>query len=261
MYGPFRFVAYAKIARRGTMVARSPRIIAFENLPFATVKSQEGAAKVGVAAETVVRNRALQTEWYGEPLGDRVRRLLDRLGLSQSALAGVLGLSAPMLSQLMSGQRAKISNPAVLHRLLAAEELAADPGFDAMAAAEVRERLKAIGAESAATTSGLRAATSGRVPVGGTTQAGGTAQAGGTTRDGGAAQGVAGGAPVHAEQPARLVQALLREVASAAEIEAAAALIGDRFPDLAELLRVYGNGRTSEAEAHYARIIRDARGH
>jgi hypothetical protein len=63
------------------------------------------------------------------------------------------------------------------------------------------------------------------------------------------------------EQPARLVQALLREVASAAEIEAAAALIGDRFPDLAELLRVYGNGRTSEAEAHYARIIRDARGY
>ncbi|HEU5032041.1 MAG TPA: helix-turn-helix transcriptional regulator [Spirillospora sp.] len=218
---------------------------------------------MGVAAETVVRNRALQTEWYGEPLGDRVRRLLDRLGLSQSALAGVLGLSAPMLSQLMSGQRAKISNPAVLHRLLAAEELAADPGFDAMAAAEVRERLKAIGAASAATTSGLRAATSGRVPAGAAAPAGGAVQGGGGAQGGGVVQGggVADGAPVHAEQPARLVQALLREVASAAEIEAAAALIGDRFPDLAELLRVYGNGRTSEAEAHYARIIRDARGH
>ncbi|GAA0273476.1 DNA-binding protein [Actinomadura nitritigenes] len=208
---------------------------------------------MGVAAETVVRNRALQTEWYGEPLGDRVRRLLDRLGLSQSALAGVLGLSAPMLSQLMSAQRAKISNPAVLHRLLAAEELAADPGFGALGAAEVKERLEAIGAESAATTSGLRVAASGRVPVG----------ASADRPSDGAPQGagVADGAPVHAEQPARLVQALLREVASAAEIEAAAALIGDRFPDLAELLRVYGNGRTSEAEAHYARIIRDARGH
>ncbi|MGI5326373.1 hypothetical protein [Actinomadura nitritigenes] len=203
---------------------------------------------MGVAAETVVRNRALQTEWYGEPLGDRVRRLLDRLGLSQSALAGVLGLSAPMLSQLMSAQRAKISNPAVLHRLLAAEELAADPGFGALGPAEVRERLKAISAESAATTSGLRAATSGHVPAG---AAEGAPQG----------AGVADGAPVHAEQPARLVQALLREVASAAEIESAAALIGDRFPDLAELLRVYGNGRTSEAEAHYARIIRDARGY
>ncbi|MER6809222.1 helix-turn-helix domain-containing protein [Spirillospora sp. NPDC000708] len=205
---------------------------------------------MGVAAETVVRNRALQTEWYGEPLGDRVRRLLDRLGLSQSALAGVLGLSAPMLSQLMSAQRAKISNPAVLHRLLAAEELAADPGFGALGPAEVKERLKAISAESAATTSGLRAATSGHVPAG-------AAPAEGAPQG----PGVADGAPVHVEQPARLVQALLREVASAAEIEAAAALIGDRFPDLAELLRVYGNGRTSEAEAHYARIIRDARGY
>ncbi|MWA00613.1 XRE family transcriptional regulator [Actinomadura sp. LD22] len=217
---------------------------------------------MGVAAETVDRNRALQTEWYGEPLGDRVRRLLDRLGLSQSALAGVLGLSAPMLSQLMSAQRAKISNPAVLHRLLAVEELAAGPGFDAMAAAEVKERLAAISAEQAATTSGLRAAPSGRVPAGGAApdgrDAAGAAGAGGGAAPGG---GVADGAPVHAERPARLVQALLREVASAAEIEAAAALIGDRFPDLAELLRVYGNGRTSEAEAHYARIIRNARGH
>ncbi|MBO2458847.1 helix-turn-helix domain-containing protein [Actinomadura violacea] len=223
---------------------------------------------MGVAAETVVRNRVLQTEWYGEPLGDRVRRLLARLDLSQSALAGVLGLSAPMLSQLMSAQRAKISNPAVLHRLLAAEELAADPGFRSMPAAEVKERLAAIGAETAATTSGLRLADSGRAAGGRPSD--GAAQGGpphGDLAQGGAAQGsaaqggVADGAPVHAEQPARVVQSLLREVASAADIEAAAGLIGDRFPDLAELLRVYGNGRTSEAEAHYARVVRGARGY
>ncbi|GAA2159398.1 helix-turn-helix domain-containing protein [Actinomadura napierensis] len=207
---------------------------------------------MGVAAETVVRNRALQTEWYGEPLGERVRRLLDRLGLSQSGLAGVLGLSAPMLSQLMSAQRAKISNPAVLHRLLAVEELAADPGFEAMAAGEVKERLREIGAEPAATTAGLRAATSGRIPVGG---------ASGEPVADGAARRAADGAPVPPEAAARLVQALLREVASAAEIEAAAALIGDRFPELADLLRVYGNGRTSEAAAHYARTAGNARGY
>ncbi|MDL4819642.1 helix-turn-helix domain-containing protein [Actinomadura opuntiae] len=205
---------------------------------------------MGVAAETVVRNRALQAEWYGEPLGERVRRLLDRLGLSQSGLAGVLGLSAPMLSQLMSGQRAKISNPAVLHRLLAVEELAADPGFEAMAAAEVEERLREIGAESPATTAGLRAATSGRVPVGGP-----------SAGPPGEARRPADGAPVPPEAAARLVQALLREVASAAEIEAAAALIGDRFPELADLLRVYGTGRTSEAAAHYARIAGNVRGY
>jgi transcriptional regulator with XRE-family HTH domain len=176
---------------------------------------------VGVAEDTVARNRALQAEWYGEPLGERFRRLLDRLGLSQSGLAGVLGLSAPMLSQLMSGQRAKISNPSVLHRLVAVEELAADPGLDALSSADVKERLSRIRGESATTTSGTRV-TSERVPPG---------------------------------SPARALQSLLRTVASAKEIEGAARLIDVYYPELAEVLRVYGNGRTSEAEAHLARIL------
>ncbi|TDD67337.1 helix-turn-helix domain-containing protein [Actinomadura rubrisoli] len=198
---------------------------------------------MSVAEGTVVRNRALQTEWYGEPLGDRVRRLLDRLGLSQSGLANVLGLSAPMLSQLMSGQRAKISNPAVLHRLLAVEEFAADPAFDGLTAAGVKERLREISAESAAATTGLRAATSDRVA------------AGRARRDRAPDGRMEDDRRVASESAARLVQALLREVASAAEIDDAAALIDERFPELAELLRVYGNGRTSEAEAHFARTI------
>ncbi|MFB4310689.1 DNA-binding protein [Actinomadura sp. GTD37] len=199
---------------------------------------------MSVAEDTVARNRALQTEWYGEPLGDRVRPLLDRLGLSQSGLAGVLGLSAPMLSQLMSGQRAKISNPAVLHRLMAVEDLVADPAFGALPAAEVKERLAEIRGETAATTSGLRMAASERAP--------GAGRATGRTDTGRSLP--PDGRPPEAE-PARLVQALLREVASAAEIDDAAALIADRFPDLAEVLRVYGTGRTSEAEAHFARTV------
>jgi len=196
---------------------------------------------VSVAEDTIARNRALQAEWYGEPLGDRVRPLLGRLGMSQSGLAGVLGLSAPMLSQLMSGQRAKISNPAVLHRLMAVEDLVAGPGFDALTAAGLQARLEEIKGETAATTSGMRGAVSGRVPTG-------PVPAGPE----GAAERAAGRA---AAEPARLVQALLREVASAAEIEAAAGLVADRFPDLAEVLRVYGTGRTSEAEAHFARTV------
>jgi transcriptional regulator with XRE-family HTH domain len=176
---------------------------------------------VAVADDVVTRNRALQTEWYGEPLGDRVRRLLDRLGLSQSGLAGVLGLSPPMLSQLMSGQRAKISNPSVLHRLVAAEELAADPGFPALSSGEVRQRLERIRGETAATSSGTRVPVE-RVPPG---------------------------------SPARALQALLRTVASAKEIEGAAEMIDVYYPELAEVLRVYGNGRTSEAEAHLARTL------
>ncbi|MGW5412816.1 hypothetical protein [Actinomadura geliboluensis] len=195
----------------------------------------KGVDGVSVAEDTVARNRALQIEWYGEPLGDRVRPLLDRLGLSQSGLAGVLGLSAPMLSQLMSAQRAKISNPAVLHRLMAVEEFVADPAFGELPPAAVKARLEEIRGEAAPTTSGLRMAADGApgepAPKDARAQERGTAE------------------------PARLVQALLREVASAAEIDAAADLIADRFPELAEVLRVYGTGRTSEAEAHFARTV------
>ncbi|MEU8801521.1 hypothetical protein [Spirillospora sp. NPDC048819] len=217
--------------------------------------------RLAVAEDTVVRNRALQTEWYGEPLGERVRPLLDRLALSQSGLAGVLGLSAPMLSQLMSGQRAKISNPAVLHRLMAVEELVAGPAFDAMTAAEIKERLEEIRGESAATTTGLRVTTPERVPSG--RASGEHPRAGNHSRDSGehpratgerAVGDQAAGARGPAES-ARLVQTVLREVASAAEIEAAAALIAERYPDLAEVLRVYGTGRASEAEAHFIRTI------
>jgi len=216
---------------------------------------------VSAAEDTVTRNRTLQTEWYGEPLGDRVRRLLDRLGLSQSGLAGVLGLSAPMLSQLMSGQRAKISNPVVLYRLLAVEELAADSAFDGLPAAEIKERLRQISTESAAATTGARLATtehatSGR-PSSSAGQSGrpqGPVHAGRLDGDRVPIERAADGR-TSSETAARLVQALLREVASAAEIEVAAGLVADRFPELAEVLRVYGTGRTSEAEAHFARTV------
>ncbi|MFA1545080.1 DNA-binding protein [Actinomadura chokoriensis] len=207
---------------------------------------------MSVAEDAVARNRALQVEWYGEPLGDRVRPLLDRLGLSQSGLAGVLGLSAPMLSQLMSGHRAKISNPAVLHRLMAVEDLVADPAFGTLEAAEVKARLEEIRGETAATTSGLRMAASERAPAagrGGEPGAGRALPSDERPRPSGAL------AERPEAEPARLVQALLREVASAAEIDAAADLIADRYPELAEVLRVYGTGRTSEAEAHFARTV------
>ena len=72
--------------------------------------------------EATARARELQRNWYGEPLGALFRKLIDDLGLNQARLAGVLGLSAPMLSQLMSGQRAKIGNPAVVQRVQALQE-------------------------------------------------------------------------------------------------------------------------------------------
>jgi transcriptional regulator with XRE-family HTH domain len=63
------------------------------------------------------RNVARQREIYGEPLGDRIRRMQTVLGVSQARLADGLGLSTAMLSQLVSARRVKIGDPAVLARM------------------------------------------------------------------------------------------------------------------------------------------------
>lgn len=63
-------------------------------------------------------NRERQRQLYGAPLGDRVRRLTTGLGISQARLARTLGISPAMLSQLVSGRRVKIGDPAVLARLM-----------------------------------------------------------------------------------------------------------------------------------------------
>lgn len=67
-----------------------------------------------------------QVEIYGESWSDRLTRLLRGYGLSQARLGAVIGLSAPMVSQLMTGHRVKISNPAVYGRIVRLEEFLAD---------------------------------------------------------------------------------------------------------------------------------------
>ncbi len=69
--------------------------------------------------------RELQRELYGQPLGELVHQLTAALRITQGRLAGVLGMSAPMLSQLASGQRVKFGNPAVVGRLQGLIDLAA----------------------------------------------------------------------------------------------------------------------------------------
>jgi transcriptional regulator with XRE-family HTH domain len=93
---------------------------------------------------TVMRNLALQREWYGEPLGDRVRRLVVAFDVSQAQLAEVLGLSAPMLSQLMSGRRAKIGNPAVLVRMVMLERRVLTPEVASGDPAAIRAALEQV---------------------------------------------------------------------------------------------------------------------
>jgi transcriptional regulator with XRE-family HTH domain len=81
-------------------------------------ESSAEAAEQPDARSVFARNRARQRELYGEPLGDRIRRLQAALGVSQARLADGLGLSTAMLSQLVSARRVKIGDPAVLARLL-----------------------------------------------------------------------------------------------------------------------------------------------
>ena len=87
-------------------------------------------------------NVARQRDLYGEPLADISARLMSALGLNQGGLAKVLGLSAPMLSQLLSAQRVKIGNPVVLHRLQELSSLA--DVAQGLPAADLARRLEAI---------------------------------------------------------------------------------------------------------------------
>jgi transcriptional regulator with XRE-family HTH domain len=163
----------------------------------------------------------LQRGWYGEPLGDLFRRVIGDLGLNQVRLAGVLGLSAPMLSQLMSGQRAKIGNPAVVQRLQALQELAFEVAEGDTGAMEAAARMDEI-----------REST-------GTSVLGATHSSSAT------------GTSAPPRQVVRGIQTVLRAVASAGEIEGAAHALARAYPQLAEFLRVYGGGRTSDAVAHF----------
>ncbi len=100
----------------------------------------------------VARTLEQQRDWYGAPLGEVFEGLCGSLGVSQAALARLLGLSPAMVSQLRNGQRAKIANPAAAHRLSRLMDLVAqvDAGTvsagDALSQAEVsREDTTAFG--------------------------------------------------------------------------------------------------------------------
>ncbi|MFF2780448.1 helix-turn-helix domain-containing protein [Streptomyces sp. NPDC058052] len=172
--------------------------------------------------EATARARELQRSWYGEPLGALFRRLIDDLGLNQARLAAVLGLSAPMLSQLMSGQRAKIGNPAVVQRVQALQELAVQVADGSVSAAEATDRMDEIKKSQGGS---VLTATSGQATNG-------------------------SGAPT-VRRVVREIQSLLRSVAAAGDIIDAADSLAPHHPELAEFLRVYGAGRTADAVAHY----------
>ncbi|MER5736194.1 MULTISPECIES: DNA-binding protein [unclassified Streptomyces] len=172
--------------------------------------------------EATARARELQRSWYGEPLGALFRRLIDDLGLNQARLAAVLGLSAPMLSQLMSGQRAKIGNPAVVQRVQALQELAVQVADGSVSAAEATDRMDEIKKSQ-----------------------------GGSVLTGTNGQATSGSGAPTVRRVVREIQSLLRSVAAAGDIIDAADSLAPAHPELAEFLRVYGAGRTADAVAHY----------
>ncbi len=168
--------------------------------------------------EQIARNRSQQALLYGAPLGDVFGRLVATLRLNQSRLSEILGVSKPMLSQLMSAQRVKIGNPAVLQRMLELEELAGEVDRAGMDSAELDGRLREV------------AATSGTLSR--------TSQA---------------GVRLEPNNAVAAVQSLLRATASAEELLSASRQLEAKHPSIAELLRVYGTSRTDEAVAHYRR--------
>ncbi|NYI05391.1 helix-turn-helix domain-containing protein [Allostreptomyces psammosilenae] len=192
------------------------------------------------------RARQLQRAWYGEPLGDLFRRLLADLDLNQSRLAGVLGLSAPMLSQLMHGRRTKIGNPVAVRRLDALRELDARLRAGEIDAAGAAARVAEIQAGGNASGGGFGV---------GNPQHGGAHAADATS--GGATAAAAGeaaarpGPPTAVPVVVREIQSLLHTICPPEEISRAAGELADDNPDLAEFLRIYGTGSAEEAVRHY----------
>ncbi|TCC46387.1 DNA-binding protein [Kribbella capetownensis] len=211
-------------------------------------------------------NLQQQIELYGETLGEVVRRVAPPLGLTQSALAQVIGLSAPMLSQLMSAQRVKIGNPAVMSRLRAVSELADLAIANELGPNDIPDTLDRIrastGAYTDATTTRLRSpgplagGTMGSTPSFATPPGLGAEAPTGQPWPSGAAPTNAPlstppSTPPTPRAVVREIQDLFRAVASAEEIQLAADAAAAESPAIAELLLAYGTGRTADAVAHY----------
>lgn len=171
------------------------------------------------------QNRRTQADLYGQDLRSLFGRLIEALGLTQARLAATIGVSAPMLSQLMSAHRVKIGNPATVQRIHELASLADDVESGRVARGDLVIRLKEVRTSTAILTR--------------------------STVDSVAPDGPADAVPAAAVVAA--VRDLLRAVASGRELEEVADAIAGAHPGLAEFIRVYGVGRRGEALAHYGR--------
>lgn len=158
----------------------------------------------------VAQVRAKQSELYGAPLNEVLRRCSAALGLNQAQMAKLLGISAPMLSQLINGHRIKVANPTAAARLVALVQAA-----DAVSSGEitVAQAVAAVGEADA--TESFTATTAIRPK----------------------------------RHLAADIQDVFRATAAAGDFIGAANAIRDEHPDVAELLVVYGAERADTAAA------------
>ena len=164
--------------------------------------------------------RRVQSELYGAPLSESIARLTQTFRTSQAGLARILGMSAPMLSQLVNAQRIKIGNPVAAQRLQSLIELA-DEVDAGLGHRELETRLRDIESDASTAMTRTRPAAAAAAPDLPTSFAG-----------------------------------LLRAVASGRELLSAAELLNPTNPALAEVLRVYGTGSAEDRERHF-RTVRD----
>lgn len=178
------------------------------------------------ASDPVAENRRRQRELYGEPLGERVHRLLGALGITQARLAAVLGLSPAMLSQLSGARRVKIGDPAVLGRLVALDRRVARgpvrPGEIEALLADVQDADTPWGPAAA----GCRCSAAGPPARSGPGGPGSREPPGGTARS-----------PEPRRPAAPPPEEALRGVTAPARLVAAAATLAPSFPEIAEVLR------------------------
>ncbi len=168
------------------------------------------------------KQAARQAQLYGAPLAQVIDQITGRLGLTQGRVAQILGLSAPMMSHLVSARRVKMGNPVAHARLIRLRQLADEVAAGGIPASDVPGELETIAADT-------------------DTWAGTT-----TTHLTGDNAAIA-----------RRVQELFRHVADAADWLEVAATVEERHPEIARLLRVYGAGRTGSAEEYWAETLGD----
>ncbi|MCH1864928.1 hypothetical protein [Nocardioides sp. CFH 31398] len=164
-----------------------------------------------MAEDRLAGNVEHQRALYGASVGELVGSVTGPLGLSQAAVARILGLSPAMLSQLATGHRVKIGNPRVLFRLQLMLALADES--PRLSRHTVAGRIAEIGRARADLTTAER--------------------------------------PTTPTLTVAAVADLLHAVASRRELDRAATALDEVAPGVAELVRVYGLGTPQQAEEHW----------